>query len=91
MSSQEVELDFEFSNEELANFLENFSEKIREGQVGLSFKGKEEVEIEPNKENRLEMEFFESETVKQLELEIKLRQEMESTDEGRRKIRVEVV
>lgn len=91
MSSQEVELDFEFSNEELANFLENFSEKIREGQVGLSFKGKEEVEIEPNQENRLEMEFFESETVKQLELEIKLRQEMESTDEGRRKIRVEVV
>lgn len=91
MSSQEVELDFEFSNEELANFLENFSEKIREGQVGLSFKGKEEVEIEPNQDNRLEMEFFESETVKQLELEIKLRQEMESTEEGRRKIRVEVV
>ncbi len=91
MSTEEVELDFEFNNEELANFLENFAEKIREGEVGLSFKGREEVEIEPNKDNQLEMEFFESNTRKQLELEISLLEEMESTDEGRRKIPVKVV
>jgi len=91
MSTEEVELDFEFNNEELANFLENFAEKIREGQVGLSFKGREEVEIEPNKDNHLEMEFFESNTRKNLELVINLMEEMESTEEGRRKISVEVV
>lgn len=91
MPSEEVDLEFEFSNEELANFLENFSEKIREGEVGLSFKGREEVNIEPNKDNQLEMEFYEGNTYKSLELEIKLRQELESTDEGRRKITVELV
>lgn len=91
MPSEEVDLEFEFSNEELANFLESFSEKIREGEVGLSFKGREEVEIEPNKDNQLEMEFYEGDTRKTLELEIKLHQEMESTDEGRRKINVKVV
>lgn len=91
MPSEEVDLEFEFSNEELANFLENFSEKIREGEVGLSFKGREEVNIEPNKDNQLEMEFYEGDTYKSLELEIKLRQELESTEEGRRKITVELV
>ncbi len=91
MSQEEVELDFEFTNEELANFLENFAEKIRDGQVGLSFKGRQEVEIEPTTDNRLEMEFFETESMKQMELEIKLRQELDTTDEGRRKITVEVV
>lgn len=91
MSTEEVELDFEFNNEELANFLENFADKIREGEVGLSFKGREEVEIEPNTDNQLEMEFFESSTRKQLEIQISLMEEMESTDEGRRKIPVKVV
>ncbi|MFB6145905.1 MAG: amphi-Trp domain-containing protein [Candidatus Nanohaloarchaea archaeon] len=91
MPSEEVELEFDFSNEELANFLENFSEKIREGKVGLSFKGREEVEIEPNKDNKLEMEFYEGNTYKSLELEIQLQEELESTDEGRRKISVELV
>lgn len=91
MSTEEVELDFEFNNEELANFLENFAEKIREGKVGLSFKGREEVEIEPNKDNRLDMEFFESNTKKKLQLEVSLYEEMESTEEGRRKIPVKVV
>ncbi|MFB6191679.1 MAG: amphi-Trp domain-containing protein [Candidatus Nanohaloarchaea archaeon] len=91
MSTEELELDFEFSNDELANFLENFADKLREGEVGLSFKGREEVEIEPNKDNQLEMEFFESGSRKQLELDIKLIEEMESTEEGRRKIPVKVV
>jgi len=91
MPSEEVELEFEFSNEELANFLESFSEKIREGEVGLSFKGREEVDIAPNKQNQLEMEFYEGNTYKSLQLEIKLRQELESTEEGRRKINVKVV
>ncbi len=91
MASEEVELEFEFSNEELANFLESFSEKIRDGEVGLSFKGREEVDIAPNKQNQLEMEFYEGNTYKSLELEIKLRQELESTEEGRRKINVKVV
>lgn len=91
MSSEEVELEFDFNNEELANFLHNFADKIDEGEVGLSFKGREEVEIQPNKQNQLEMEFYESNTRKQLELEIKLREEMESTDEGRKKINVKVV
>lgn len=91
MPSEEVELDFEFNNEELANFLENFASKIREGDVGLSFKGREQVQITPNKDNKLELEFYESSTMKSLELEVKLRQEMESTNEGRRKISVELV
>lgn len=91
MPSEEVELDFEFSNKELANFMESFAEKIKEGEVGLSFKGREEVEIEPNKENQLEMEYYEGNTYKTLELEIKLQQELESTEEGRRKINVKVV
>ncbi len=91
MPSEEVELEFEFSNDELANFLQSFSEKIREGEVGLSFKGREEVEIEPNKQNKLEMEYYEGNNYKTLELKIDLKQELESTDEGRRKINVKVV
>lgn len=91
MPDQEVDLEFEFSNEELANFLESFSEKIREGEVGLSFKGREEVEISPNKDNQLDMEFHEGETYRKLELEIELQEEMESTETGRRKINVKVV
>ncbi len=89
--SKEVDLDFQFSNDELANFLENFAEKIREGKVGLSFKGKEEVRIEPTKSNKLEMEFEEYEDRKKLELEVSLMEEIETTDEGRRKLEVEIV
>lgn len=91
MPSEEVELEFDFNNEELANFLESFSEKIREGDVGLSFKGREEVEIEPTEDNHLEMEFHEGNTYKTLEMEVKLYQKLDSTDEGRRKISVEIV
>jgi len=91
MPSEEVDLDFEFSNEELANFLENFSEKIREGEVGLSFKGREEVQIEPNKDSEISLEFTEGDTYKSLEVEVKLQQELEATEEGRRKINVKVV
>jgi amphi-Trp domain-containing protein len=89
--SKEVDLDFQFSNDELANFLENFAEKIREGKVGLSFKGKEEVRIEPSTSNRLEMEFEEHDEYKTLELEVNLKEEMETTDTGRRKLEVEIV
>jgi amphi-Trp domain-containing protein len=91
MASEEVELDFEFSNEELANFLDNFADKLREGEVGLSFKGREEVQIEPNKDNRVELEFKEGDTYKKLSVDMELRQELESTEEGRRKINVKVV
>lgn len=89
--SKEVELDFDFSDDELANFLENFASKIREGKVGLSFKGREEVRIEPTTQNHLEMEFEEHEDRKTLELEINLTEEIETTDTGRRKIEVEIV
>ncbi|PSG99840.1 MAG: hypothetical protein BRC28_02630 [Nanohaloarchaea archaeon SW_4_43_9] len=91
MASEEVELDFEFSNEELANFLDNFADKLREGEVGLSFKGREEVQITPNKDNRVELEFKEGDTYKKLSVDLELRQEMQSTDKGRRKINVKVV
>jgi len=57
MTSEEVELDFGFSNEELANFMENFSQKLRDGEIGLSFKGREELEIKPNMENNINIEF----------------------------------
>ncbi|MFB6159303.1 MAG: amphi-Trp domain-containing protein [Candidatus Nanohalobium sp.] len=89
--SKEVDLDFEFTNDELANFLENFAGKLREGKVGLSFKGKEEVRIEPNTPNQLEMEFKEQEDRKILELEVSLMEEIETTEEGRQKIEVEIV
>lgn len=91
MSSEEVDLEFNFSNEELANFLDNFAEKIRDGEVGLSFRGRKEVEIRPTEVNQLEMEFQKAEDSRQLELEINLREERETTDEGRKKIPVEVV
>ena len=91
MSSKELELDFDFSDDELANFLENLSEKIREGNVGLSFRGKEEVEISPNDNNRLELEFYEGEEFKKMELEIELREQRETTSAGREKIQVEIV
>lgn len=92
MTAEEVDLDFEFSNDELANFLDNFADKLREGEVGLSFKGREEVQIEPDGENRVEMEFEEKDTYRTLELEIELREETERTQEGgRRKINVQVV
>ena len=91
MSSKEVELDFDFSDDELANFLENLSEKIREGNVGLSFRGKEEVEISPNDNNRLELEFYEGDEFKKMELEIELREQRETTSAGREKIQVEIV
>ncbi|AOV95221.1 hypothetical protein AQV86_04865 [Nanohaloarchaea archaeon SG9] len=91
MSSKEVDLDFSFDNDELANFLENFSQKIREGKVGLSFKGKEEVEIEPTEDTDLSLNFYQGSEQRTLELEITLREEVETTDEGRQKISVEVV
>lgn len=92
MSSKELELDFQFNNEELANFLENFSQKIREGEVGLSFKGKEEINIEPNQKSHIELEYDQSSEHKKLELEIKLRQEIDRSEgEGREKITVEIV
>ena len=91
MSSEEVDLDFEFSNDELANFLDNFADKLREGEVGLSFKGREEVQIKPDRDNRVQMEFKEESSYRKLEIEIELYEEMESTEEGRRKINVKVV
>ncbi len=91
MSSKEVELDFDFSNDELANFLENFAEKIREGEVGLSFKGKEEVDIAPTQDNQLELEFYQNDDFKELQLEVSLRQERDTTSAGREKISVEIV
>lgn len=91
MSSKELELDFNFSNDELANFLENFAEKIREGEVGLSFKGQEEVEIAPNSTNRMKIDFDESDEYKEMELEIELREDVETTNQGREKISVEIV
>lgn len=87
-----MDLEFEFSNDELANFLENFAEKIREGKVGLSFRGREEVQIEPTEVNELEMDFEDRDTFRQLDLEITLRQEKNVKEEGgRKKIPVEIV
>lgn len=91
-TSEELELNFQFSNEELANFLDNFAEKLRDGEIGLSFKGREELNIEPNTENRINLDFVEGESAKQLELEITLAQEDLSfeDEEGRKKIQVMV-
>lgn len=91
MSSKEVELDFDFSDDELANFLENFAEKIREGKVGLSFKGKEEVDISPTEDTKMELEFYQTDEFKKMELEIELREQRETTTSGREKISVEIV
>jgi len=92
MSTEEVELNFDFSNEELANFLDNFAQKLRDGKIGLSFKGREELNIEPNKENNINLDFVEGDSEKQLELEITLAQEDLSfeNNEGRQKIQVMV-
>lgn len=91
MSSEELELDFEFNNKELANFLENFAGKIREGDVGLSFKGRDKVEIQPTEDNKLEMDFFENEEKKHMELEINMVEKKETEESsGREKIKVEV-
>ena len=91
MSRKEVDLNFSFDNEELANFLENFSQKIREGKVGLSFKGKEEVEIQPTEDSELEMDFHQEEDRRTLELQITMKEELETNDQGRQKISVEVI
>ncbi len=90
MPSEEVELSFEFSNEELANFLENFSQKLREGEIGLSFRGREELQIEPNQDSNIELSFSEDKNEKELELEIKLNQDnfTQEETEGRQKISV---
>jgi len=92
MTSERVDLNFNFSNEELANFLENFSEKLRDGEIGLSFKGREELRIEPNMENEIELQFEEREDSKELDMRINLRQEdFELEDsEGRETISVTV-
>jgi len=92
MSSEKVDLDLSFSNEELANFLENFSEKLRDGEIGLSFKGREELRIEPNTESNVEIEFVESDMEKMMELRIDMAQEDFDVqdEEGRKKISVRV-
>lgn len=92
MASEEVDLNFKFSNEELANFLDNFSQKLRDGEIGLSFKGREELRIEPNTQSHIELEFVEMETAKQMELQISLVQEDfdYEEDQGRKKISVMV-
>ncbi|MBY6293891.1 amphi-Trp domain-containing protein [Nanohaloarchaea archaeon H01] len=92
MSAEKVDLDLSFSNEELANFLENFSEKLRDGEIGLSFKGREELRIEPNTESNVEIEFVESDMEKMMELRIDMAQEDFDVqdDEGRKKISVRV-
>ncbi len=91
MSSKELDLEFEFSNEELANFLDNFADKIRDGEVGLSFKGKQEIEIEPTRDSKVSLDFEEEESHRELDIRVKLREEIETSDEGRRKIEVEIV
>jgi amphi-Trp domain-containing protein len=91
MSSKELDLEFEFSNEELANFLDNFADKIRDGEVGLSFKGKQEIEIEPTRDSKVSLDFEEEESHRELDIQVKLREEIETSDEGRRKIEVEIV
>ncbi|MFB6202968.1 MAG: amphi-Trp domain-containing protein [Candidatus Nanohaloarchaea archaeon] len=92
MSTEELDLEFEFSNEEMANFFENFAEKVREGEVGLSFKGREEVRIAPNTENNLEMDFEDEDGYRKLEIEATLVEEKDIDEEtGRKKIEVEIV
>lgn len=91
MATEEIELDFEFSNNELANFLENFAEKLREGEVGLSFKGREEVSIRPSKDSKVEMDFEQGNEIKKMELEIDLYEELDTTEDGRQRIGVKVV
>jgi amphi-Trp domain-containing protein len=91
MVKESVDLDFEFSNAELANFLNNFAEKVESGEVGLSFRGREEVEISPTEDNKVDLQFYESNDHRKMTLKIQLKEEIETTSEGRRKIQVEVV
>ncbi len=91
MTSEEVELDFGFSNEELANFMENFSQKLRDGEIGLSFKGREELEIEPNMENNINIEFREEGSMKEMKLELHLREQNVESDEDSGRQRIQVV
>ena len=91
MVNEQLDLDFEFSNEELANFLENFAGKLRDGEVGLSFKGRQEVNIEPTSDNKVDMNFFESQNQRRLDIRVTLKEEIETTEEGRRKLKVEIV
>lgn len=91
MVEEQVDMDFEFSNAELANFLKNFAKKIEDGTVGLSFQGREEVEITPSEDNQVDLNFYESNDHRKLTLNIELKEEIETTSEGRRKIQVEVV
>lgn len=91
MESEELELDFEFSDEELANFLENFADKLGDDKVGLSFKGRKEIEVESDEPHQLELDFERKETTRRLSIEIQLSEEIEITDDGREKIQVKVV
>ncbi|PSH01800.1 MAG: hypothetical protein BRC26_02960 [Nanohaloarchaea archaeon QH_8_44_6] len=91
MVEEEVDLSLDFSNDELANFLENFADKLRDGNVGLSFKGRNEVNIEPSGQNKVKLRFFETNNARKLNLNVKLEEEVETTQEGRRKIQVKVV
>lgn len=91
MTSEEVELDFGFSNEELANFMENFSQKLRDGEIGLSFKGREELEIEPNMENNINIEFREEGSMKEMKLELHLREQNVESDKDSGRQRIQVV
>lgn len=93
MSEEQVNLNFDFSNKELANFLENFAKKLKDGEIGLSFRGREELEIKPNKENSIDLKFSEEESEKEMKLEVTLSQDdfdYRENEEGRKKINVVV-
>jgi amphi-Trp domain-containing protein len=71
--------------------MENFSQKLRDGEIGLSFKGREELEIKPNMENNINIEFREEGSMKEMKLELHLREQNVESDEDSGRQRIQVV
>jgi amphi-Trp domain-containing protein len=91
--SEEVDLDFEFEKEELSSFLDNFADKLEEGEVGISSDGEQKIEIDPEGTCELHLIHHETESRKRLTMEVTLDQSMEPEDDDqpRKKIPVKVV
>lgn len=90
MTDKEVEFSQKFGNRELSNFLENLAQKIGEGEVGMTFKGRDEIEIKPQGSNRVELEFEDHEDYRELEVKVELHEDLGTDEAGREKIKVKV-
>jgi hypothetical protein len=91
--SEEVDLDFEFEKEELSSFLDNFADKLKEGEVGITSEGEQKIQIEPEGTCDLHLIYHETNSRKRLTMEVTLDQTMETekNEQPRKKIPVKVV